>query len=103
MSTSLQSVSEDGITPKDMAVAFRNGCEAVSFCPGRVSNAMSPATAAMLAGDGADIPASAAQKGADATAAMTNAEAGRSNYLSEEVLMGTPDPGLLMLPWFSEH
>ena len=49
----------------------------------------------MLAGDGADIPASAsaAQKGADATAAMTTAEAGRSNYLSEEVLMGTPDPG----------
>ena len=49
-------------------------------------DAMFPATAAMLAGDGADIPASAAQKGADATAAMTNAEAGRSNYLSEEVL-----------------
>jgi len=66
-------------------------------------DAMFPATAAMLAGDGADIPASAAQKGADATAAMTNAEAGRSNYLSEKVLMGTPDPGLLMLPWFSEH
>jgi dihydroxyacetone kinase len=59
---------------------------------------MSPAAAAMLAGDGAAIPASAAQKGADATAAdataaMTNAEAGRSNYLSEEVLMGAPDPG----------
>jgi hypothetical protein len=24
---------------------------------------------------------------------MNHAEAGRSNYLSEEVLMGTPDPG----------
>eukprot|EP00975_Prorocentrum_lima_P007869 1685607-Prorocentrum_lima.AAC.1 len=34
MSTSLQSVSGDGITPKDMAVAFRNGCEAVSFYGG---------------------------------------------------------------------
>jgi triose/dihydroxyacetone kinase / FAD-AMP lyase (cyclizing) len=101
MSTSLQSVSGDGITPKDMAVAFRNGCEAVSFYGGAqegsrtMLDAMFPASAAMLAGDGADIPASAtaAQKGADATAAMTNAEAGRSNYLSEEVLMGTPDPG----------
>jgi len=101
MSTSLQSVSGDGITPKDMAVAFRNGCEAVSFYGGAqegsrtMLDAMFPASAAMLAGDGADIPASAsaAQKGADATAAMTTAEAGRSNYLSEEVLMGTPDPG----------
>ncbi len=100
-STSLQSVSGDGITSKDMAVAFRNGCEAVSFYGGAqegsrtMLDAMFPASAAMLAGDGADIQAcaSAAQKGADATAAMTNAEAGRSNYLSEEVLMGTPDPG----------
>ena len=84
MSTSLQSVSEDGITPKDMAVAFRNGCEAVSFCPGRVSN-YARCDVSMLAEYGADIPASAAQKGADATAAMTNAEAGHSNFLSEEV------------------
>ena len=37
--------------------------------------------------------AAAARKGADATAAMDHAEAGRSNYLSKEVLMGTPDPG----------
>ena len=29
----------------------------------------------------------------DATAAMDHAEAGRSNYLSKDVLMGTPDPG----------
>ena len=42
-----------------------------------------------------DVPgaASAARRGADATAAMELAEAGRSNYLSREVLMGTPDPG----------
>eukprot|EP00986_Skeletonema_menzelii_P020917 scaffold32674_cov154-Skeletonema_menzelii.AAC.1 len=100
-STSLQSVSGDGITPKDMAVAFRNGCEAVSFYGGAqegsrtMLDAMFPASAAMLAGDGADMQASAnaAQKGADATAAMISADAGRSNYLSEEVLKGTPDPG----------
>ncbi|KAL7426353.1 hypothetical protein ACHAXM_000412 [Skeletonema potamos] len=95
------SVSGDGITPKEMAVAFRKGCEAVSFYGGAqegsrtMLDAMFPASAAMLAGDGADIPAAAdaAQRGSDATAAMNHAEAGRSNYLSEEVLVGTPDPG----------
>jgi dihydroxyacetone kinase len=100
-STSVQSVSGDGITPKEMAVAFRKGCEAVSFYGGAqegsrtMLDAMFPASAAMLAGDGADIPAAAdaAQRGSDATAAMNHAEAGRSNYLSEEVLVGTPDPG----------
>ena len=101
VSTSLQSISGDGITPKEMAVAFRNGCEAVSFYGGAqegsrtMLDSLFPASAAMLAGDGADIQAAAdaAQKGTDATAAMDHAEAGRSNYLSKEVLMGTPDPG----------
>ena len=101
MSTSLLSVSDNGITSSDMALAFRNGCEAVSFYGGAkegsrtMLDAMFPASAAMLTGDGADIvaAATAAQKGVDATAAMTNAEAGRSNYLSEEVLKGIPDPG----------
>ena len=37
--------------------------------------------------------ARAARKGADTTAKMEQAEAGRSNYISKEVLMGTPDPG----------
>ena len=32
-------------------------------------------------------------KGADGTASMGSASAGRSNYLSEDALSGTPDPG----------
>lgn len=35
----------------------------------------------------------AATRGAEDTAAMKSASAGRSNYLGEEVLDGTPDPG----------
>jgi dihydroxyacetone kinase len=99
-STSLQSVPGGGITSKEMAVAFRNGCEAVSFYGGAsegsrtMLDALFPASVAMLSGDNAiQAAANAARKGADATAAMDHAEAGRSNYLSKEVLRGNPDPG----------
>jgi len=34
-----------------------------------------------------------AKRGAEGTAAMERAGAGRSNYLGGEVLVGTPDPG----------
>jgi triose/dihydroxyacetone kinase / FAD-AMP lyase (cyclizing) len=37
--------------------------------------------------------ASHARNGADSTALMKVASAGRSNYLSQETLYGTPDPG----------
>ena len=39
--------------------------------------------------------ASKAKLGADGTAQMKSANAGRSNYLSEETLEGTPDPGAM--------
>lgn len=103
VSTSLLSSTSEGIASKDMAIAFRAGVEAVSFYGGAqegsrtMLDALFPASAAMLSGEGsaANIveAAKAAEKGVDATAAMDHAEAGRSNYLSKEVLMGTPDPG----------
>eukprot|EP00579_Thalassiosira_antarctica_P006347 CAMPEP_0201882872 /NCGR_PEP_ID=MMETSP0902-20130614/14776_1 /ASSEMBLY_ACC=CAM_ASM_000551 /TAXON_ID=420261 /ORGANISM="Thalassiosira antarctica, Strain CCMP982" /LENGTH=617 /DNA_ID=CAMNT_0048411515 /DNA_START=23 /DNA_END=1876 /DNA_ORIENTATION=+ len=103
ISTSLLSSAGEGITSKEMAIAFRAGVEAVSFYGGAqegsrtMLDALFPASAAMLEGEGpaANIEeaAKAAEKGVDATAAMDHAEAGRSNYLSKEVLMGTPDPG----------
>ena len=101
-STSLQSVDGEGITSKDMASAFRAGVEAVSFYGGAqegsrtMLDALFPASTAMSNGsESANVQdaADAARKGADDTAAMDHAEAGRSNYLSKEVLMGTPDPG----------
>lgn len=99
VSTSLQSVSGEGIAFKDMTSAFRSGCDAVSFYGGAqegsrtMLDSMFPASAAMVAGGTLQDAAIAAQKGVDATAAMGIAEAGRSNYLSADVLTGTPDPG----------
>ena len=101
-----EAVARGGIASADVAAAFREGVSAVSYYGGArggsrtMLDALLPASAAIVvvAGDGAidvDVPgaASAARRGADATAAMELAEAGRSNYLSSEVLMGTPDPG----------
>jgi dihydroxyacetone kinase len=94
-----------GITSTDVAVAFREGVSAVSFYGGAregsrtMLDALVPASAAIVAGGsssgGTDVPgaASSARAGADATATMELAEAGRSNYLSSDVLFGTPDPG----------
>ncbi|KAL3811386.1 hypothetical protein ACHAXA_000465 [Cyclostephanos tholiformis] len=94
-----------GITSTDVAIAFREGVSAVSFYGGAregsrtMLDALLPASAAIVgrgsSGGETDIPgaASAARMGADATAHMELAEAGRSNYLSSDVLVGTPDPG----------
>ncbi|KAL9182824.1 hypothetical protein ACHAXT_004103 [Thalassiosira profunda] len=98
-STSLS--TGERLTSKEMAEAFREGVEAVSFYGGAqegsrtMLDALFPASFAMSIESGATVneAAAAARKGADATAAMDHAEAGRSNYLSKEVLMGTPDPG----------
>lgn len=49
--------------------------------------------AADIMGTGIAAAAAAANEGADSTAKMKVAMAGRSNYLSEEQLDGTPDPG----------
>mmetsp|Transcript_11599 Transcript_11599/g.22497 ORF Transcript_11599/g.22497 Transcript_11599/m.22497 type:complete len:383 (+) Transcript_11599:1-1149(+) len=101
-STTLMQSTGEGITSKELAKAFRAGAEAVSFYGGAqegsrtMLDALYPASATMVeVGSVVDIKgaAEAARKGADATAAMDHAEAGRSNYLSKEVLMGTPDPG----------
>lgn len=97
-----EGVVDGKISARDMAVAFQAGVEAVSFyggaCEGSrtMLDALCPASAAMLkAAVGANLgnAAKAARCGADATAEMDHAEAGRSNYLSESVLLGTPDPG----------
>ena len=102
-STSLQQLcaGEEGITSKTLATAFQAGVEAVSFYGGAqegsrtMLDALFPASAAMVGKENSAIheAAVAAREGADATAKMDHAEAGRSNYLAGGVLMGTPDPG----------
>jgi dihydroxyacetone kinase len=54
-------------------------------------DALAPALAALP--QGVALAAQAARKGADATAQMTKAKAGRASYLSEDKLAGHVDPG----------
>lgn len=76
--------------------AFEQGVESVSFYGGAtvgsrtMLDSLCPAVDAMRSGG--DV-AKAAVDGAQSTASMGAASAGRSNYLSEDALSGTPDPG----------
>lgn len=54
-------------------------------------DALQPALDALP--DGLQAAASAARTGADGTAQMTKAKAGRATYISEEKLAGHNDPG----------
>jgi dihydroxyacetone kinase len=91
--------SGDGVTSKQLAEAFEAGIGAVSLYGGAregsrtMLDALFPGSSAMF--DGSDVnvaaAAKAARQGADNTAKMKHADAGRSNYVSD--LKGTPDPG----------
>lgn len=56
-------------------------------------DALEPALAALVSGKSMAIAAMAARKGANATAKMTRARAGRSAYVSATNLQGIVDPG----------
>ena len=56
-------------------------------------DAMEPALAALVARGSLTDAATAARKGADATAKMTSAKAGRSSYMSAQNLADVVDPG----------
>jgi len=56
-------------------------------------DALEPALAALVSGKSIATAAMAARKGADATAKMTKAKAGRSAYVSATNLQGIVDPG----------
>jgi len=55
-------------------------------------DALVPAVTALQAGHSMKEAAQQAEAGAEATKSM-NSLAGRSNYINEELLSGTPDPG----------
>merc|ERR1712203_1327609 len=86
----------DEIDAKRMEEAFEEGVNAVSFYGGATAgsrtmlDALFPAVEALKKGE--DCP-KAARDGAQATAEMGSASAGRSNYLNADTLSGTPDPG----------
>jgi len=56
-------------------------------------DALEPAFAALVAGKGLSEAAAAAKEGAEKTAQMSKAQAGRSSYLNKESLHGVKDPG----------
>ena len=56
-------------------------------------DALEPALAALANGKSLGKAAAIAREGADATAIMTRARAGRSTYVSSASLIGVPDPG----------
>ena len=96
MSIFLNSKVEVGY--KTLVDAFEEGVNAVSFY-GNASvgsrtmlDALVPAFEALSEGTLVDA-ARAAINGSAKTATMATASAGRSNYLSQDTLIGTPDPG----------
>jgi dihydroxyacetone kinase len=83
----------------EMCSAVQEGVNAISLYGGAQAgsrtmlDALYPAAAALVETQSLTAAADKAREGAIATASMKAASAGRSNYLSEEALVGTPDPG----------
>jgi triose/dihydroxyacetone kinase / FAD-AMP lyase (cyclizing) len=89
----------NSIGTQEMCMAFQAGVEAVSHYGGAqvgsrtMLDALVPAASILVETMDLTQAASHARAGADSTALMKVASAGRSNYLSQETLEGTPDPG----------
>jgi dihydroxyacetone kinase len=99
MSSTLQRC--ESIDIKEFSAAFQAGVDAISLYGGAtvgsrtMLDALVPAAAVLMETNDILQAASKAKWGADGTAQMKAASAGRSNYLSEETLAGTPDPGAI--------
>lgn len=91
-------LSPNGALAEEMPAAFCAAVESIKFYGGAdegyrtMLDALMPAARAFEQGQTLAEAAAAAEAGADLTANMT-ALAGRSNYINEETLNGTPDPG----------
>mmetsp|Transcript_16541 Transcript_16541/g.38018 ORF Transcript_16541/g.38018 Transcript_16541/m.38018 type:complete len:594 (-) Transcript_16541:656-2437(-) len=89
----------ESIGATDMSEAFQAGVDAISLYGGAtvgsrtMLDALIPAAKALIKTNSLVDACNKAKVGADGTADMKVASAGRSNYLSEETLKGTPDPG----------
>jgi triose/dihydroxyacetone kinase / FAD-AMP lyase (cyclizing) len=89
----------DSIGMREMSQAFQAGVDAICLYGGAtvgsrtMLDALFPAASTLVQSNSLVEASSQAKFGADGTAKMKSALAGRSNYLSEETLEGTPDPG----------
>jgi dihydroxyacetone kinase len=84
-------------------VSLRAGVDQVRFYGGAgpgdrtMLDALIPAVAALEQGGDCAAAARAAREGAEATARMAKAQAGRSSYLAETALKGVADPGAVAI------
>lgn len=91
----------DSIGEAEMSQAFQAGVDGISLYGGAtvgartMLDALVPAAKLLVATNSLSEASSVAKTGAEGTAEMKVASAGRSNYLSEETLKGTPDPGAM--------
>jgi dihydroxyacetone kinase len=92
---------DDKIGVAEISQAFQAGVDAICLYGGAqvgsrtMLDALVPAATEMVASNSLAAAAAKAGVGANGTAAMKVASAGRSNYLSEQTLDGTPDPGAI--------
>ena len=97
MCTTLSGCESIGVA--EMCQAFQDGVNVIVLYGGATEgsrtmlDAMIPAAKVLVESYDVQAAARAATVGAERTAAMKLASAGRSNYLSAEQLEGTPDPG----------
>jgi dihydroxyacetone kinase len=88
-------------TGASWAASMREGVNQIRFYGGAgpgdrtMLDALMPAVEALERGGDSAAAARAARDGADATARMTKAHAGRSSYLAESELKGVADPGAI--------
>jgi dihydroxyacetone kinase len=86
-------------TTPDWPAALREGLRRIQEYGGAnegdrtMLDALGPAVTSLEKGEGLAAAAAAAQRGANHTASMTSARAGRSSYVPEASLQGVPDPG----------
>lgn len=89
----------EGIVVADISSAFMAGVDALSIYGGAtigsrtMMDALIPAAKSFVENNDLKVAATNAKIGAENTAKMRLASAGRSNYLNAEILEGTPDPG----------
>eukprot|EP00934_Nitzschia_sp_Nitz4_P007566 Nitzschia sp. Nitz4//scaffold2_size372955//29228//31018//NITZ4_000360-RA/size372955-exonerate_protein2genome-gene-0.235-mRNA-1//1//CDS//3329546587//7556//frame0 len=99
MSSHLSSCSSIG--GGEFCQAFQEGVDAICLIGGAtvgsrtMLDALIPAAQALVTSANLGTAAEQAKLGAEGTAKMNVASAGRSNYLSSEQLKGTPDPGAM--------
>jgi len=97
MSSTLANCTKIGA--EELCQAFQEGVNGIILYGGATEgsrtmlDAMIPAAKVLVESNDVHAAAAAATEGADRTAAMKLANAGRSSYLSTEQLEGTPDPG----------